>query len=359
MPKRKNKTAQIVFSTAVSGCPRKSVLDKVEQISADNGYKVKTYHLGAMLIQFMHDSGFRIDPIKVLRVDPKIRNLARCGAFERLLGMISRDKYRYDALIVSAHTVFYWDGLFTPAESPFYLPRIDPEFFVCYIDSAMSILNNLKCREDWQEQSIRERDVWGWQNEEYNNTNRMAEYLNLITGKHAPLYAIPTGQRPETLYYLLFEPERPIAYAQSPMTLLSAKDRKIVFRGIDEMWKRFIVFNPWAIETGAIYKNDSTEDRIRHSHTKYRDLKWYIGQSDICIARYPKVVSSPGVEQEIKEGVDTGKDCFITWPEKKSSPFHDAMKYIAWDDKELFEYFDNVYLPAHYRKRGKRYKPPK
>lgn len=353
------KKAKIFYATGIPGCPRKATMAEEQSISAKNGFKVKIYHLGQMILEFCADAGYPFEPERIQYVDKKIRDFARAGTCERLLRYIDKDIYKYDALGVSAHNVFFRDGIFKPAMNQKYIARIDPEFFVCYIDGAQPILEKLKQRKEWKDQIMKESDVWGWQNEEYNYTYLIAETLEMTTGNKKPVWAIPTGQPAEVLHYLLFEPWRPSAYAKSPMTHLDLEDRKIVFRAFKALRKRFILFDPWAIETGAIEEGDTDEDKIRHAHTKYRDLKWYVRQCKAQIGIYPKVVASPGVEHETKEAIDMGKECFTTWPDEKSSPFHDAMKYIAHDTRELIEYFDTIYLPEYYRELGMEYTPPK
>jgi hypothetical protein len=133
---------------------------------------------------------------------------------------------------------------------------------------------------------------------------------------------MPAKQPPETLYYLLFEPWRPVIYAQMPITHVTVKELKKVKEFIEQLRGHAVVFDPLTIETGAVEfnKGDDEQVRVRHNQTAHRDVNWFIPQSDICLAWYVKVVSSPGTADETATASQLGKQAWVVVA-KKHSPF--------------------------------------
>ena len=100
----------------------------------------------------------------------------------------------------------------------------EPDMFICFIDNANDILRRLQSRVQWKGENLTEKDLWLWQNEEVNNTKS----LTFFSDKKIKFFVMPTREPKETLYYLLFEPWRPVVYAQMPLSHIKASKLKKV-----------------------------------------------------------------------------------------------------------------------------------
>ncbi len=353
---------KIVWITAIPGVTEKATIKKVENICAERGKKINSFDVGPIMEKIADITDFPNPRHKMLDAPEDLLNALRAAAFERILGEIKYTRHDYDAILINTHTAYHWKQILKNSYSVPYLKAFDPDLFICYIDAAERILKRLNQSSQWRGQKFQEHEIWRWENEVYNITKTFPKWLD----KKKAFYTIPIQQPDITLYHLIFEPHRPIVYAQSPMTHIIEKygndERakeliRLISNFNNELWKRFIVFDPWAIETGGAKLKLSKDEYARHIQTVNRDLFWYIGQSDLLVAYFPEIVATFGVPIEMKEGIDTGKDCFVIWPSGDVSPFllDVEPENIFRNQKRFFNYIDKVYLPNHYKKIG--YKP--
>jgi hypothetical protein len=137
---------------------------------------------------------------------------------------------------------------------------------------------------------------------------------------------MPVRQPAETLYYLVFEPWRPIVYIQMPLSHIHASKLKKVNWLIGELRKSAVIFDPMTIETGLVEQeeldkaDDNAEVLVRHTQTGYRDTEWFIPQCTICLAYYVELVLTLGVVDETATAAGLGKQTWAIFP-KDASPF--------------------------------------
>jgi hypothetical protein len=170
---------------------------------------------------------------------------------------------------------------------------------------------------------------------------------------------MPVKQPPETLYYLLFEPQRPVIYAQMPITHIAAKDLIKVKQFIEKLRTWAVVFDPLTIETGPVERAQGEDEniRVRHNQTAYRDVGWFIPQCDMCIAYYVKVVPTTGVVDETATASQLGKQTWVIFP-KDYSPFiqfRATPNRIFQTPEEALEFLEKEFMPWWTKKWQEKY----
>ena len=165
--------------------------------------------------------------------------------------------------------------------------------------------------------------------------------MTLKTHEIKPFYTIPKTQPEETLYYLVFEPWRPIVYAQMPISHLDEKELEKVHEFIKWLWKYFIVLDPLTIDIKYSTPESEADARARNNQTVIRDRYWHIGQSELCIAYFVKIVFTAGVVDETREATDTNKDIYWIFP-KDPGPFETYLVEPTKIFKELKKFKKHV-----------------
>lgn len=341
---------KLVVTTAITGCEDKLYLKQFCEDCKKRGKLVKVYSVGEMIVDLAKQRGFSHNPAKILNTRQHTILALRIAVFREIINQLPNDLVNYDAVIISAHSVFWWKGAFIHANLEKDIMELcdhgfRPDMFITFIDAGEDILENLNKRPIWQEQDITEQVILLWQNVEVNNTRAFTNWLNM---GHRSFFALPIKQPTKTLYGLIFEPEIPVVYAQMPITHLNRSELKKVRRFIDKLREYFIVFDPLTIETGKVKMScEDGEVHTRHLQTVYRDLYWFLGQADMSIAYIVKPVFTPGVIDELREAYDSAKDTMVVFPGHQS-PFLAflAFKKIFSTPQDLFEYIEK-----HFSKR--------
>lgn len=347
----KKKRGILVWATGISGCGGKRHLKNWQKYCAEQGKKVKIYRIGDMLVKWLWENlRIVIPPETILNADPDLLNAARVAVLDRiLLSSLDGDLEENDAVVILAHTAFYWRGCYTPIYNEPFVLQCRPDVFVCFIDAAADILRVLNKRNQWKPQDLCEKDIWLWQNNEVDNTRRHLYLFDSDAGKK--FFVMPVKQPAQTLHDLLFEPWRPIIYAQMPISHVRPDELEKVKWFIEQLWRQCVVFDPLTIETGVVEHSDSPEIRIRHNQTAHRDLEWFIPQCDIAIAYWVKIVCSPGVVDETAKASQKGKEAWVIFP-GDHSPF---IQYRAMPDRifqtpeEVLEFLEKAYMPRIYK----------
>jgi len=351
-PKKRGK---LIWATGIPGCGGKRHLKEWQQYCESQGKKVKIYHIGELMFSWiLGNVGTEIRGETVLNMPQAYLDLARMAVLGEIHHSLDQDLEKNDAVLIRSHTVFYWRGCFSPAYNERYLCGLEytPNMFVTFIDAAVDILKVLNKRDQWRDQDLSEKDLWLWQNIEVDNTRR---YLHLFAPeKNRKFFVVPVRQPAETLYCLLFEPWRPIIYAQMPISHVEPHELEKVNEFIRRLWKYCVVFDPLTIETGTADHAGGDEARIRHCQTAHRDLEWFIPQCDIALAYWVKVVCSPGVVDETAEASQRGKEAWVIFP-GDYSPFiqYRAKPHrIFSTSEEALEFLEKEYMLPIYEKWG-------
>lgn len=307
----------LVVVTSISGSGRKEYLNKFEEYAKRNRKKVKIYYVGDMLFEQAKKIGVSITPENVLNANPYVLNSLRSAVFENILSHLAKDLKDNDVVIISIHSFFYWKKIFTRAYDRFYLSQFNVDMFVTFINATDVILEKLNSRKQWKSEKLTEDELLLWQNVEVEVTASWSEMHS------KPFFVIAAKQPITTLYKLFFCPKYEPIYVSMPMThLKSAKDRKRIAKFVENLEKYFVVFDPRNVEVGAApTKAKKRKDLIVYTQTVNRDLYWLIKQSKKIIAYFPKIVSSPGVINELREAYETNKDVWLIYPSKTGSPF--------------------------------------
>lgn len=322
---------KLVLATGISGCGRKEVfLPIFEDFCQKNGKKVKIYNVGDMIPLWAWENAREELPAEnILFVNKQSMGLAHAGVLKDILVSLRRDLEDFDAVIINLHTRFLWwmGSIYIPVYNEIFVKRLiksglEPDMLVCFIDNANDILRRLHEKAQWKGENLTEKDLWLWQNEEVNNTKSLA----FFSDKKIKFFVMPVREPGDTLYYLLFEPWRPVVYAQMPLSHIKASKLKKVNWLIAELRKSAVVFDPMTIETGVVEReqldnaDDDTEVMVVHTQTGYRDTEWFIPQSDVCLAYYVEVVFTVGVIDETATAAGLGKQTWAIFP-GNVSPF--------------------------------------
>jgi len=334
----------LLIVTAISGSGRKGYLKEFEEYVKRHKKKVKVYYVGDMLFEQAEKIGISITQKNVLNTNPSTLNSLRSAVFENILMTLPEDLKKNDAVILSVHSFFYWKKIFTRAYDRFYLGQFEADLFATFIDDAPDIKSRLDAKKQWRPERLTIQAILLWQNVEVEVTSSWAD----MQSRH--FYVLPVKQPVSTLYKLLFCPEQEPIYVSMPIThLRSKKSQKGIDKFIEELNKYFIVFDPRAVEktSGAAVVNlKKKKSPIFYNQIVNRDLYWFIRQSKKIIAFFPKIVSSPGVINELREAYETNKDVLVIYPGKDGSPFLTYFSdKVFSNEKEFFKFLRKNYKP--------------
>lgn len=331
-------SSMLIITTGISGSGRKEHLQAFQKLAERNGKRVKIYHVGQMLFEQAKKAGVNISPVNVLNANPYVVNSLRSAVFESILAELPKALKTYDAIFINVHSFFFWKKTFMRGYDSCHLKYLKPDLFVTFIDSAPVIKKKLDQREQWKAERISPEEILLWQNVEGEVTASWAEY------QQKSFYVLAVGQPAETLYRLLFEPRIQTVYISMPLSHLAPKDRPKITALAKQLQKYFVVFDPRTIEISTrLPKNRAVI--TDYNQTVLRDLYWLVRQSDKIITYFPKVISSPGAINELREGYETNKDVWLVYPEKIASPFLTYFcNRVFYSEKEFL-----LFLKKNYR----------
>lgn len=311
----------LVVVTSVSGSGRKEYLDKFAKYAEQQGKKVKIYHVGRMLFEHADKVGIHLTPENILNTNPSAINAVRSAVFETILANLPRDLKQNNTVIISIHALFFWKKRFSRAYDRFYLSKLNPDMFVTFIEKATDAKKRLNVRDQWKPQKLSLQEILLWQNVEVEMTASWADI------DRKPFYVIPVKQPSDTLFRLIFEPRVEPVYICMPITHIKKRSEfSKVDEFVKELNKYFVVFNPLKIEL-----EQGKFDLATYHQTVNQDLYWLIKQSKKVVAYFPKIISSPGVINELREAHETNKDVWLIYPSKVRSPF------LIYFSSQIFE----------------------
>jgi adenylate kinase len=314
-------SAKVIVCTGISGSGRKEYLDRFVAYSKRLGKRVKVYHVGELMLKRAKNDGLNVTAKNILNTNRHVMQALRSGVYESILKNFEKDRRTHDCIIVSIHGFFYWKRTFHHSYDHHYVARFKPDLFLTVMGDPVDIHKTLGKRDQWRGEKLSVRDINLWQNVE---TEVMSTWAVLAKCKYYAFYQI---QSLATLYKIAFLPAMESTYISMPMTHLSdPRDRARINRFILRLERYFIVFSPVItkgrlpeIHRGLTKRND-TEYTTSHQQVKI-DLDLLLGQSDRITVFFPKIVSSPGVINELREAHETNKEALVIWPSKGASPF--------------------------------------
>jgi len=325
----------IIVVTGTVGIDKKQYLQEVCEYAAGQGKDVSLCNVGDL----MYAEACDIAPGKILDVPfQRLRTLRR-SVFKDI---IAKSKTA-ENLIVNTHATFRWKhGLF-PAVDFDQMRQLNADMYICMVDSIDALHVRMASEHDIDHTL---KDLLVWREEELLATEMTRQAVN----EKAPYFCMARGQDEttiESLYRLIFEPNRKRAYLSFPIThVMDMPDVLEEIGGFrDLMKKTFTCFDPGDLEEAYLpyYAKKSADagkdfvelvslgqkvrftlgevqraERDINSQIYTRDFA-LIDQADMIISYIPhlsggKAAISSGVERELQHAHEAGKDVYVIWP---------------------------------------------
>jgi hypothetical protein len=332
-----------VVLTGQVGLDKKQFVDRVVALARSRGKDVLPFHVGDRMYAEAPDvvRGRILDLPK-----PRLDALRR-SVFKDLLALDDT----HDAIIVNTHATFRWKhGLFHAYDYD-QMQRFDADLYVTLVDNVDAVHERLEREHDVKHTL---KDILVWREEEIVVTESLAEALRGYG--HAYILArADEASTAESLYRLMFEPQRKRVYPSFPMT--HVMDMPEVLAEIDAfrdaLSEHFITFDPGDLdekrllfEAGAATQRGATSITLNANGRDMalsvaeitqvagdidgqiyaRDFK-LIDQSDMIVSFVPELPGgkpglSSGVERELQHAWESTKEVYVVWkPAAEPSPF--------------------------------------
>jgi hypothetical protein len=350
-----------VVVTGQVGLDKKEVLERLADLGAERSTPIDVIHMGDRMYAEAPD----IVPGRILDLPRQRLEQLRRSVFKDVL---SHDPSRH--LVLNTHATFRWrHGLFHAYDHRD-MVKLGATLYVTLIDNVDAVHERL-AREHVVKHTL--KDILVWREEEIVVTRAMAEAVCGF-GHSFIVSRTSTDAAAETIYRLMFEPDRKRVYPSFPMT--HVMDMPDVLSEIDHFRRRlnehFITFDPGDVdEKNLLLKAGAATQRGEEEialHVNGRDIRLrvadisqvapdvdgqiyardfaLIDQSDMIITYIPEMPTgkpglSSGVERELQHAFETTKEVYVIWTARaEPSPFVTATAtqiYSSLD--ELFAYF--------------------
>ncbi len=341
-PDRRRHGVRVVVTGQV-GVEKAPFLERVAQIARDHGKSVSVFHVGERMYAEAPDVvRGRILDLPRLRLDSLRRSV-----FKDIIAAAER----VENLIVNTHATFRWKhGLFHAFDFD-QMAKLDADLYVTLVDNVDAVHERLDRDHDVRHTL---KDILVWREEEIFGTEMIAAALRGYG--HAYILARGTERdTAESLYRLMFEPQRKRVYPSFPMThVMSMPDTLAeidAFRAV--LAEHFITFDPGDLdekrllaEAGSATQQGRDEITIQANGREMvlkvadvaacagdidgqiyaRDFK-LIDQSDMIVSFIPELPGgkpglSSGVERELQHAFECTKEVYVVWrPVAEPSPF--------------------------------------
>ena len=348
-----------VIVTGQVGLDKKPFLDEVVRLASENGRDVVLCNVGDRMYAEAPD----IAPRRILDLSRQRLTTLRRSVFKDILAVAATGCN----LIVNTHATFRWKhGLFLAYDHP-QMVELDADLYITLVDNVDAVHERLE-----REHELRHtlKDILVWREEEIVVTEAMAEAVAgygrvFVMSRSNPRIAA------QSLYRLMFEPDRKRVYPSYPMThvfdqpkILAETER---FR--DVLADHFITFEPADMDEKRLLSEAGEATKRGEDHVVLevhgrdvtlsvteitriardidaqiyaRDFK-LIDQSDMIVSYIPKLPSSKpalssGVERELQHAFEATKEVYVIWrPDCEPSPFvtETATKVFASVDEFL------------------------
>ena len=348
--------------TGQVGVDKGPYLEEVKAHALGRGIDVRVCHVGRMMYAEAPD----VPAGRILNLPITRLNALRRAVFKEIL----RIAERHEHVIVNTHATFRWKhGLFAAFDFD-QMKALKADIYVTLLDNVDAVHQRL-LRDHDIDHTL--KDIMVWREEELLATEIIAN----ITQGFGHFFMVSRGRgamSTQTLYRLLFEPQRKKAYLSFPMTQVMDEPRTLA--EIEEFKRtigsHFTVFDPadvdeFSLHTQAVQAVQDgrttidvlgpegpmtlkTADVAQISgdilgQIYARDFKM-IDQSDLIVSLIPelpggKPALSSGVERELHHAYEAGKEVYVIWrPAATPSPFvtETATRVFRTTD-EAVEYF--------------------
>lgn len=348
--------------TGQVGLEKKLFLEQVVELARQHDHEVVLFNVGEMMCA----EGPDIAPRRILDLPRQRLTALRRSVFKDILAEAARGTN----LIVNTHATFRWKhGLFH-AYDHVQLQELDADLYVTLVDNVDAVHERLE-----REHEIRHslKDILVWREEEMVVTEAMAEavagygHAYVVSRCHMRLTA-------QSVYRLMFEPDRKRVYPSFPMTHVI--DQPVILRELerfrDALAEHFIAFDPADVDEKRLLLEAAEATKRGESHITVRvnsrdvtldaseiarlagdidgqiyarDFK-LIDQSDMIVSYIPTMPDghpalSSGVERELQHAFESTKEVYVVWrPKSEPSPFvTETATAILPDIESLFALF--------------------
>lgn len=358
--------------TGQVGLDKKSFLERVAELGRERGHEIDVVHVGDAMYAEAPD----VAPGRILDLPKKRLEQLRRSVFKDVIARANAG----GNLIVNTHATFRWKhGLFHAFDYAD-MVKLDADLYITLIDNVDVVHERLT-----RDHDIRHtlKDILVWREEETVVTQAMAEAVK----GYGHCYIVTRGDAgitAETVYRLMFEPNRKRVYPSFPMTHVTAMPD--VLAEINHFRRRlseyFITFDPGDVdEKDLLFKAGAAtqrgEDSIavtvngREIRLRVQDISevapdvdaqiyardfMLIDQSDMIVSLIPvlpggKPGLSSGVERELQHAFEATKEVYVVWmPQAAPSPFVTATATRVFASiEEMFQFFQTRGYIASYQ----------
>lgn len=353
-----------VIVTGQVGVDKKPFLREIEAMAQQRGRSITLCHVGDM----MYDEAPDVIHGRILDLPRARLNTLRRAVFKDILATAER----VDNLIVNTHATFRWKhGLFEAFDFD-QMIALNADLYITLVDNVDAIHERLTREHDLPHTL---KDIMVWREEEMLAT----EILSHAVRGHGCFFVLTRGAEKstaESLFRLMFEPQRRKIYPSFPMThvmnmpdVLAEIDN---FR--DTLAEHFICFDPGDLDEkrllfeagAATQRGELTFKLVVHGREMIfntsdvtavardidgqiyaRDFK-LIDQSDMIVSYIPELPSghpalSSGVERELQHAFEGTREVYVIWrPRAEPSPFiTETATRVFSTVEDLLNYFQS------------------
>lgn len=350
--------------TGQVGLDKKPLLERLVRVAAERGRNITLLNVGDM----MYGEAPDVVAGRILDLSLGRLNSLRRAVFKDILARAEQAEH----LIVNTHATFRWrHGLF-PAFDHDQMVALGADMYITIVENVDAVHERLD-REHDVAHSL--KDLLVWREEEVLATQVLAEAVRghgsfYVVAQAADALADPV----ETLYRLLFEPERKRVYPSFPMTLVvdepTIRAQVNTFR--QAMSDHFTVFDPDDLDerrllllaAEATRQGQDTITLTVHNRRLIlsaaeiasvardidgqiyaRDFK-LIEQADMIVSYLPEMPDgrpalSSGVERELQHAHEATKEVYVIWRARTDpSPFITETATRVFSDLQgAFDFF--------------------
>ena len=371
LPQNTNHGIRLIVTGQV-GLDKKPFLQQVADIASNHGHEVSLFHVGELMCAEAPD----IVPRRILDLPRQRLTALRRSVFKDILTKAASGVN----IMVNTHATFRWKhGLFH-AYDHHQIRELEPDLYVTLVDNVDAVHERLD-RE--HEISHTLKDILVWREEEIVVTEAMAEAV----GGYGRSFVISRSNpkiTTQSLYRLMFEPQRKRIYPSFPMTHIL--DQQTIVREVerfrDTLAEHFITFDPADMNekrliVDAMGAEKRGEDQLTlmvngreitlpvtqitrvardiDAQIYARDFK-LIEQSDMIVSYIPalpdgKPVLSSGVERELQHAHESTKEVYVIWrPDCEPSPFvTETATRVFPSIEKLFHHFQELDYVGDYQ----------
>src|SRR3954454_11547531 len=229
--------------TGQVGVDKGPYLEAVREEACRHGHDLHVCHVGRM----MYGEAPDVPPGRILNLPITRLNAPRRAVFKESL----RAAERHELLLVNPHATFRWrHGLFAAFDFD-QIKALSADLYVTMLDNVESVHQRL-VRDHDIDHTL--KDIMVWREEELLAT----EILANITRGYGHFYMISRGRdipTIQTIYRLMFEPQRKKVYLSFPMS--HVMDQPAMLAQIEQfkktMHQHFVCFDPGDVDEFLIY----------------------------------------------------------------------------------------------------------